>query len=188
MHGALMQELAIDYSISIMPEPVCWRALLVESGTERKACGWLRDRQFKPYWARYRVEPTRIQERRHVRWKSVIPGYVFLPIPLLRPIDSDYFEHAPGIRGFMRNGSHNVVRFTEEEIEQVRKIEEALRASLIAAVEGIPFRQGQKVRIIKPDLEARIKEITSKRKIVVEAMFLGAMREWQLAGSEIEAI
>ncbi len=183
-----MQELAVDYPVSVMDGPVIWRVLLVQSGRERQACGWLQDKQFNPYWARYRVEPTRIQDRRYVKWRSVIPRCVFLPIPVLRLIDSDFFKFAPGVRGFMRNGSGNVVRLKEEEIDQIRKIEEALQASPIAAVEGIPFREGQKVRIIKPDLEATIKEITSKRRIVVEAMFLNAMREWQLSESEIEAI
>lgn len=189
MHGALMHELATDFVPAIIEEPARWYALLVESGKERQTCIWLRMRQFKPYWARYRSENRIHANRRNIRWKSVIPGYLFLPIPFLRSLPpSDYFDFAPGVRGFMRNGSGSVVEFRPAEIEQVRDIEEALQASAIAAVQGIPFKVGQKVRIVKPGIEAKIVEITNKRRIVVEAKFLGADRQWTLAGSEIEAL
>jgi|SRR5581483_4946684 len=188
MHGALMHEYSTDLPISVIEEPVHWHALFVASGSEPKAVWWLRRRQFKPYWARYRGEPNRIQARRTIRWKSVIPGYLFLPIPMDRHIDSDFFEFAPGIHDFMRTSSGNVVLLSEMEIDQIRSIEDALQASIIAAGQNIPFKVGQKVRIVKPGIDAKIVGITSKWKIIVEAQFLGAPRQWTLAGSEIEAI
>ena len=194
MHGAL--ELTQEIDISIIDEPVRWRALDVQSGKERQACIWLRMRQFQPYWPRYRSENRIHANRKNIRWKSVIPGYVFLPIPsniVFLPIHpasagSDFFRFAPGIRGFMRNGSGNIVELRSADIDQIKDIEEALQSSIIAAEQGIPFKVGQKVRIVKPGIEAKIVEITSKRRIIVEAQFLGALRQWTLAGSEIEAI
>jgi len=90
----------------------------------------------------------------------------------------------------MRNGE-NLVELPEDGrqgIERIKEIEAALNASAIAAAEGIPFKEGQKVRIRRVELDGKIKRIASKTKIVVEAQFFGAVREWELPVSEIEAV
>src|SRR5579859_2419256 len=125
MHGALMNE-SFQASMPVWweyePETVSyvWRGVHCQPGSERQACIWLRRHGLKPRWFRFRAEPTRdIKSRRNVRWRSVIPGYLFLPVPLSRSIDSSFFDYAPGIRGFMRNAAGTIVRLKEEEIEQI---------------------------------------------------------------------
>lgn len=168
-------------------EAVRWYALLVEAGQERKACIWLRMRQFKPYWARYRSENRLHANRRNIRWKSVIPGYLFLPMPFMRGLSSDYFQFAPGIRGFMRRASGNVVELKPDEMSKIKEIEEALQASAIAAVEGIPFKEGQIVRVEKLGVSGKILRIDSRRKILVEVPMFGSKVPVNLTVNEIEA-
>ncbi|HZS57616.1 MAG TPA: transcription termination/antitermination NusG family protein [Bryobacteraceae bacterium] len=204
MHGALaltqkplLLEAVLRYQVEESAEllpgtdlPRRWYALLVESGRERRICIWLRRRQYEPYWPRYKGFVKLNRHRTEVRWRSVIPGYLFIPIPILQTINCDLIESAPGARRIMRNGE-NLVELPEDGrqgIERIKEIEAALNASAIAAAEGIPFKEGQKVRIRRVELDGKIKRIASKTKIVVEAQFFGAVREWELPVSEIEAV
>lgn len=194
MHGALIltRELPVQDVWAGPPadfaDPVIWRALRVTSGRERPACIWLKMHQLHPYWPRYRVEPTRLQNRRKIIWRSVLSGYLFLPLLLERPIDRTFFEYCPGISNWMRDGAGNVAKLTEEEIACIRRLELAMQASVIAAVEGIPFKVGDKVRIKPYGIKGTIIELVSRREIKIEAPLGGALRIWTAPGSEIEAV
>jgi transcription antitermination factor NusG len=168
-----------------------WYALLVTSGQERKACIWLKKRQFLPYWPRYLGAIKLNRHRKGIRWRSVIPGYLFLPIPATNSINCELIESAPAIRKVMRNGSNEPVTLPEhgkDGIARIRELEEVMNADPIAADQGIPFKAGQAIRIARISIEGKIKRIASKKKIVVEAMFFGAVREFELPVGEIEAV
>lgn len=194
MHGAIMTNETIGWlrpgDPTVYEIPQRWYALLVESGSERKVCIWLKRRQFSPYWARYRGQVKLNRHRKAIRWRSVIPGYLFIPVPVFDTINCELVESAPGARKMMKSGEKlvEIPEMGKDGIEQIKAIEAALNASAVAASEGIPFKVGQQIRIIKVEIEGKINRIASKTKIVVEAMMFGAVREWELPVSEIEAV
>ena len=167
-----------------------WYAILTETNKERLACIWLKRRQYAPYWPRYQGR-EKVNRRRFVaRWRSVLPGYLFLPV-----VDEPNWavlERMPGYRRIMRDGAGNVVTIPErgkQGIEQIREIEMACNSSAIAAEEGIPFREGQKCRLIKiPEVLGEVKRIISKHKIEIEIQMFGGLTLTQVPAAEIEAL
>lgn len=183
MH-AVMEAIETEF----VADPVRWRALLVKGGAERGVCQWLQARQIRAYWARYQVDATRFPRhgRTGVIWRSVIPGYLFLP--LTRELSSDYFEYAPNVFGLMRDGVGNVVEISDRDIQSIKRIEEACQASAIAAAYGIPFKVGEKVWLKHMEIEVVIKEIDSRRKILVEAPLFGSVVPMTLSVDAIESV
>ena len=170
--------------------PCKWYALLTESGTERKATIWLRRRQYHPYWPRYMGQIRLNRHRRGFRWRSVIPGYLFLPIPEASNADWRVIEQAVGVRGVMRHADYNFVEFREQDIADVARIEQCLNENPIAAAEGIPFREGQKVRIIRGVFEnqrTEIVRIEKGRKVCVEVELFERKNWVWLPVADIEA-
>ena len=171
--------------------PCKWYALLTESGTERKATIWLKRRQYHPYWPRYMGQIRLNRHRRGFRWRSVIPGYLFLPIPEASNAGWATIEQAPGVHGVMRHADYNFVVFKEQDISEVARIERCLNESPVAAAEGIPFRVGQEVRIVRGMFENHTTAIISidrGRRITLEVPFLGSTREIVLPVNDIEAV
>jgi transcription antitermination factor NusG len=163
----------------------------VLSGAEHRCCVWLRRRQYEPYWPRYQAMTKLSRHRRAMRWRSVIPGYLFLPAVgelnwrLLR-------RYNPYIHGVLADASTDEwIRIPDggaNSIERIREIEMALNSSPVAAAQGIPFRVGQRVRVDRLGAEAIIVRIDSARQITVETrMFERAIRVC-LPVSEIEAV
>ncbi len=170
--------------------PCRWYALLTESGTERKATIWLRRRQYHPYWPRYMGQIRLNRHRRGFRWRSVIPGYLFLPIPEASNADWRTIERAVGVRGVMRHADYNFVEFREQDIADVARIEQCLNESPVAAAEGIPFRVGQEVRIVRGVFENHVTAILSidkGRRVSLEVPMFGTTTKIVLPVSEIEA-
>ncbi len=187
MHGVLSTAYSNDH---IYADPCTWYALLIESGAERKATIWLKRRQYKPYWPRYMGHVKLNRHRRGMRWRSVIPGYLFLPIPTEREAGWQLIEQTPGVRGVMRHADYNFVEFKEQDIADVSRIEKALNESPVAATEGIPFRVGQMVRIVRGIFEGHqtaILSIERGRKIGLEVPWMNSTTKIILPVSEIEA-
>jgi len=194
MHATLEENLVterglIDFSTS-PAAPAFWYAMLVASGLERKACIWLRRRQYEPYWPRYKGQVKLNRHRKAERWRSVIPGYLFLPVEM-EP-DWELFEdRMPGFSSVLRNGRRDALakipEAGREGIAQIRHIEAALNASPIAAADGLPFKVGQAVRVPRLSLDGRILAVEKGRKLIVELFFFGAKRPIPLPASEVEA-
>lgn len=186
MHGMIG---LTDTDATIFDVDCTWYALMTDS--EKKACIWLRKRQYEPYWARY-MGPVKVNRHRTMsRWRSVLPGYLFLPIPMGRDPNWRLIEESPGIRSVMRQGNFEPVRISSRDIDEIRRIEGAMNASEIAAREGIPFKVGQKVRVINDTLgfEGTVIKLDTKRKITIEVPSLfGRVTKIMLPVSEIEAI
>jgi transcription antitermination factor NusG len=128
------------------------------------------------------LELTRAQYRgpQHFRrpasgwlWRGIIPGYLFLPMENGKPIDCAKIEACPGVRCFLRTAEGLAV-LTLADMQRIREMEEeALNGSPVAA--GIPFKVGQRVRIIgNPAWEGPITRIDNKRRIVVEILNVSA--------------
>ena len=192
MHGAInLKPLEQNIYDAIIESPVRWYALLVESGSERKACIWLKRRQFNPYWPRYKGTVKLNRHRREIRWRSVIPGYLFLPIPITQDINMDLLKKAPAIREALRNGHGDIVEIPEkgqQGIEKIRFIEEALNLSAVAAAQGIPFKVGQRIFIRRLEIEGTIARIDSRRQITVEAPMFGSRVRMVMPVAELEAM
>ena len=190
MHGVVgVKEITDDLDFSIFPEPCYWIALLTNN--ERKACIWLKRRQFKPYWPRYRGMTRLNRHRRQMRWRSVLPGYLFLPFPMNKEPNCRLIEESPGSRGIMRNGSFEPRVLNDGHVQQIRRIEDALNASELNAAEGIPFKVGQRVRVTNDaywQFEGPILKIDNKRRIWLEVELFGAKRHLTVPASELEAV
>jgi transcription antitermination factor NusG len=189
MHGVIaVKDLQAE---SYVHQGECdWVALLAQPGSERKACIWLRRRQFKPYWARYKGQVKLNRHRRAMRWRSVIPGYLFLPV--ITDINWRLIEETPGVHGKMTNGEGRPKLLNRGHINDIVRIEEALNSSEINAVQGIPFKVGQRVRPTD-DLyyhwEGPITRIDSRRQIAVEVPGLfGAPRIVMFSADRLEAV
>src|ERR1700685_2424563 len=173
MHGAIP---ITEHNDHIYDKPCKWYALLTESGTERKATIWLKRRQYHPYWPRYMGQVKLNRHRRGVRWRSVLPGYIFIPIPTEREANWQLLEKTPGVRGVMRHPNYDFIEFKLRDISDICRIELALNESPVAASEGIPFRVGQKVRIMSGIFENQqtcIMRIDKGRKLTVEVPLFG---------------
>ena len=187
MHGMAVQEQSYIYRL-----PCQWFALLTESGKERQGCIWLRRRKYEPYWPRYRGQVRLNRHRRAMRWRSVLPGYLFLPISLTMQANWELIEQMPGFRRVMRTGNGtNYAELTEHDIGNIERIEMALQSSIIAQGELIPFSVGQTVRFTNANLwalQGRIKAIDGKRRIIVTVDFFNTKTDMTVPANEIEAV
>jgi transcription antitermination factor NusG len=150
-----------------------WHAAIVQLGKEQQACNFLRIRQVKAYWPRYLQEVRLARHRAGVRWQSVLPGYLFIAVPMDKTIDCSLIKQAPGFLTLMRTAD-GLAQLTLADMECIREIEAALSASQVAAVKGIPFKVGQRV-MVGGNLAwtGPIVRIENKRRIVVEIFMLG---------------
>jgi transcription antitermination factor NusG len=175
----------------IHQNPASWYALLVLSGTESRCCVWLCKRQFKPYWPRYQAMTKLSRSRRDIRWRSVIPGYLFLPAVgelnwrLLR-------RYNPYIHGVLADAATDewikIPDKGENSIGRIREIEMALNSSPVAAAQGIPFRVGQRVHIENLGADATITRIDGARHITVETKMFERVIRVNLSVLEIESV
>lgn len=167
--------------------PHHWHALLAVPGSERRACIWLkRECGLKPYWPRYQTE-FRLQRRSKIQWRSVIPGYIFLPAP----VNYRKVESGPKIRRFLRNGTGDVAQIPywgKQGIEEIIKIEASLNANPIAARDGIPFKKDQMVRIIPLEISGKILRIDSRRRVVILVDMFGGTVPLTVAVGDIESV
>jgi transcription antitermination factor NusG len=184
MHGAIAVA-EQDPGIGLYsPTGGRWSIILMTTGVERRACRWMRLRGLKPYWARYRVNWREFQVRSGVQWRSVLPGYIFLPWP----VDCRVVEDAPGVRRFLRNVDGAPETRDEREIERIREIEAALNDSAVAARDGIPFKVSQEVYVKKLELRGKILRLDGRRRIIISVpdWFNGA--PMTLAVADIESV
>jgi transcription antitermination factor NusG len=189
MHGAIGTMELQDTSRPIMGAVRHWYALLVASGMERKVCIWLRRRQYEPYWPRYKGQVKLNRHRRAIQWRSVIPGYLFIPAPEHGSVNWSLVESAPGVHGFMCSAG-NIVSLPEigkQGIEQIMAIETALNESAIAAVHGIPFKKGQLVFVKSLEIIGEIKRIDGRDRIMVEVPMFGSKVPMWLSSGAIDA-
>ena len=190
MHGAITAVRGQTIDIEpIFGEPCKWAALLTTSGAERKATIWLKIRQFNPYWPRYKGTVKLNRHRREMRWRSVIAGYIFVPMPDDRELNWQLAEKTPGIRSIKRPDDTPII-LTTSDIADVRRIEGALNASVVAAANGIPFKVGEFVRfeIVGREFTGPILEIDKHRQITVEVDLFGHRTRLALPADKIEAV
>jgi transcription antitermination factor NusG len=185
MHGA-NRKLRVDQDETIR-EGYDWYAVLVHPRTEIGVCKILRAQNEKPYWPRYRGPKHFRRPASGWVWRGVVPGYLFLPIEKGKPIDCGKIEACPGVRCFLRTAEGLAV-LTLADMQRIREMEEeALNGSPVAA--GIPFKVGQRVRIIgNPAWEGPITRIDNKRRIVVEILMFGRPTYLTVSANKLEAV
>ena len=193
MHGGVAalkdEQFDIGALAAMLADSCRWAALLTTSGAERKACIWLKMRQFKPYWPRYKGTVKLNRHRRDTRWRSVIAGYVFVPLPEEGELNWQLAERTPGIRAIARPDNTHII-LNSSDINDIRRIEAALNASVIAADKGIPFKVGERVRfeIGGRELTGKIIHIDTRRQITVETQIFGRCARTALTADRIEAV
>ena len=166
MHGAIA---VAEQNASQSAREGRWYVFLVMAGMERRACSWLRQHGLDPYWPRYEVGHRDFKQRRKMIWRSVLPGYLFIPTP----VDCGLVEEAPGVHRFIRYANRDLAELDGHDMNKIREIEAALADSVIAARDGIPFKVGQAVHIIPLDINGEIQLLDSKRRIVVSVPLFG---------------
>jgi transcription antitermination factor NusG len=141
----------------------------------------------KPYWPRYRGPQHFRRPASGWLWRGIIPGYLFLPMENGKPIDCAKIEACPGVRCFLRTAEGLAV-LTLADMQRIREMEEeALNGSPVAA--GIPFKVGQRVRIIgNPAWEGPITRIDNKRRIVVEILMFGRPTYLTVSANKLEVV
>lgn len=174
-------------------EPRQWFALLAAPSGERKACKWLRDRHFVPYWPSFTKQSCRNRGRRHPILCGVIPGYLFLPLALDDQPWQALLDQpgTPGIIDVLRDGGNKPAALTDRDIHDIRRIDAALNSSVICAESGIPFKVGERVRVVDGLLSSwsgPIIALDSERRISVEVELLGRQVPIWVMASQIEAM
>lgn len=165
-----------------------WYALLVEANQERRICDWLYIRQYRVYWPRFESLVKLNRHRRGKRYRSVLPGYLFIFVPIGRELNGRLLEEYPHIRRIMRYASGDIVVVSAEDIDKIRDLETALQNE-VAAAGNIPFRIGQIVSVRSLcGASCKILAIDSGKRIEVEANLFGGKRRSFVAVSDIEAI
>lgn len=187
MHGML--DASQDAVSSVSGPP--WFALLVEAGREGRATHWLTRQRYPVYWPKYRGVVKLNRHRRAMRYRSVIPGYVFLPHRSDRDLHWQFILKAPGVRSVLKNASADYARLSNDEIEAIRNIEAALNSSALCAAEGIPFKIGDMVQCTDStlsDWRGPIIGIEKGRKIIMEIRLLGRAIRVTVPVSAIERV
>jgi transcription antitermination factor NusG len=189
MHATLSQ--LVEPHEFIYSGPCEWIALFSQPGKERAACVWLKRRQYKPYWPRYKGRVKLNRHRNAVRWRSVIPGYIFLPIIREQDRNWNLIQQTPGIHGRMNNSEGGPKILSPTHILEIQRIEAALNSSVINAEAGIPYRIGQRVRVMNDlywQLEGPVLAVNKNRTVLVEVPFLGRKTRMSLPVAELEAV
>jgi transcription antitermination factor NusG len=181
-----LTDVATGKPVPTLAVPPRWFAVLVQSGAELRCWHWFRRRGIDPYWPCYRTQPR--QRGRQARFRAVIPGYLFLPLPAFISW-TDVRRYNSAFRGVLSDADGEFIELPDRDVTRIRDIELALRSSPIAAAQGIPFKVGQQVMISRLDLEGTIIRIDSSRHIEVEAKHLfGRVVRIHLPVSEIDAV
>lgn len=137
---------AMDFSA-----PRVWVALQARASKEQDAADWLKASRLFAYWPCYARDinaggRTNGYARRRVRYRALIPGYIFVAaVKGCNPDPSLVVNQTPGIIGYMRDPSGFPLTLGEEDIQRIRRIE---------SDENTPpnpktahkFKSGQKVR------------------------------------------
>src|SRR5215469_3055561 len=106
-----------------------WWMLLVEPGKERSARDSFHRYGVQAYWPNYHslLRPTLpLRERRRTDYRSVIPGYLFVPA-LPTEMFWDIVERIPGVGHAVLNFSGDVATLKEESIDVIRAIERGMQ-------------------------------------------------------------
>jgi len=166
-----------------------WYVLLSQG--ERRACRWLVRRQYAPYWPTYVGTVKLNRHRRQARVRSVLPGYLFLPLPAEPEPNWRLILKTPGVREVIRDVDNVPIIIKDIEITHIRDIEAALNASPMCAVEGIPFRLGQMVRVTNDALwqwRGPIMRIDHGGQITIEVEMFGRRTRATVPVAEIEGM
>jgi transcription antitermination factor NusG len=184
MHGAIATAEQIGPQSAEEDSGLRYYVILMSTGLERRACIWMRLRGLDPYWARYRVIWREFQARHGIQWRSVLPGYLFLP----HPADCKLVEDAPGVRRFLRDNDGRPKTIDQYDMDRIREIEAALNDSIIAARDGIPFKVGQLVYVKRLEQRGKILRLDGRRRIIIEVFMFGSFLPMTLSVADIESI
>jgi transcription antitermination factor NusG len=184
MHGALAVAEQIGPTSHREGQGSRWYVILMSTGLERRACIWMRLRGLQPYWARYRVSWREFQARTGIQWRSVLPGYLFLPWPA----DCKLVEDAPGVRRFLRDVDGKPKTLDQHELDKIRETEAALNCSIIAARDGIPFKVGQLVEVKSLENTGKILRLDGRRRIIIEVFMFNRFVTGTFSVADIEAV
>jgi hypothetical protein len=112
--------------------PQQWCMLQVTPGMERGARDGFHRYGVRAYWPNYHsfLRPTLpLRERRRTDYRSVIPGYLFVPA-LPTEMLWDFRLRIPGVRHAVLNFSGDVATLKEEDIDVIRSIEAGMNTPI----------------------------------------------------------
>lgn len=186
--------MGMEHKLSEMQQQVLpdqWFMLLVRPGKEQEARDSFRRYGLRAYWPNYHStshwSPQR-RERRRTDYRSVIPGYLFVPA-LPSSTFWNIIERNLGIVNVVRNYSGELAVLKNADIEVVRSIE----ASMNTPVPGKSlhnFKTGDKVRFADDTLNrwppGRVAGSINDGRISIEVEVMGRIVPFMVFPHQIE--
>jgi len=159
-------------------EPEQWCMVGVRPGKEPECCDSFRRQGLRCYWPNYYVfgySKPRRAARRGQPYRSVMPGYLFMPLPA-----TDLFwnvvERWSGVAHPIRSYSGDLLALHNEDIQVIRKIEAGLNTP-VPRKSLHNFKTGDKVRFSDDLLTrwppGRVARLADDGRIAVEVDLMG---------------
>jgi transcription antitermination factor NusG len=143
--GEMLEQKLNELKVHALPDQ--WCMLIVTPGKEQDARDSFHRYGIQAYWPNY-LGPTRWSSRprepRRTDHRSVIPGYLFVPM-LPTPTLRDVMERIVGVDNVVRNYSGDLAILRNTDIEVIRQIEAGLKTP----------KPGKSLRSFKPGEKVR---------------------------------
>jgi transcription antitermination factor NusG len=171
--------------------PDQWCMLIVQPGKEQDARNSFRRYGVRAYWPKYlgfTRWSSRPRERRRTDYRSVIPGYLF--VPMLPPSTFwDVVERIVGVVNVVRNYSGDLAVLRNADIEVIRQIEAGLNTPK-PSKSLHSLKTGEKVRFCDDLLNrwplGRVASSTNDGRISVEVEVMGRIVPFLVFPHQIE--
>ena len=129
--------------------PQQWCMLMVTPGKERDARDSFHRYGVQAYWPNYHSflrSALPLRERRRTDYRSVIPGYLFVPAPPTEML-WDISQRIPDVGNAVLNFSGDVFTLKEEDVDVIRAIERGMNTP-VPGKSLHNFKTGDKVGFI----------------------------------------
>jgi transcription antitermination factor NusG len=160
--------------------PQQWCMLLVRPGMERDARDSFHRYGVRAYWPNYHSflrSTLPLRERRRRDYRSVIPGYLFVPA---LPTETfwDIVERIPGVENVVRGFSGDLAMLKDADIDVIRSIEAGMNTPIPGRTPH-NFKTGDKVGFIDDNAQrwppGRIGGSSNDGRITVEIGVMGRL-------------
>jgi transcription antitermination factor NusG len=185
----MLEQKINEMKVHALPDQ--WCMLIVTPGKEQEA----RDnfhrygiRAYSPNYLGFTRRSSRPRERRRTDYRSVIPGYLFVPM-LPTPTLWDVMQRIPDVVSVVRNYSGDIAILRNTNIEVIRQIEAGLKTPK-PGKSLHHFKTRDKVRFVDDLLNrwppGKVAGSTNDGRITVEVRVMGRLVPFQVFPHQIE--
>jgi transcription antitermination factor NusG len=184
----------LEHKLNEMKVPALpdqWCMLIVTPGKEQDARDSFHRYGIQAYWPNYlgfTRWSSRPREPRRTDYRSVIPGYLFVPM-LPAPTLRDVMERIVGVDNVVRNYSGDLAVLRSADIEVIRQIEAGLKTPK-PGKSLHSFKTGDKVRFVDDTLNrwppGRVAGSINDGRISIEVEVMGRIVPFMVFPHQIE--